>query len=289
MKIGIVTVYNSLNCGSFLQSYALQTVLTRMGHDVFFVDAKTRKPLKVTTAKVINALKSFDVSLGGYLIREYFSYYKALKLLNTVQENPDDEIWYILGSDEIWNVKRSQMRSFPIFWGEGLPLHRCISYAPSINNSKVEDLSSIPSFSNNIRHLHAVSVQDSASYLELNKLFSELPISICCDPTVLLESEDYDALDNLSISAGEYVFVYDYDRKREKENKAIVEFAKNKKMKLIVMGEQSWGDVRVPRDPYSFISLIRNANYVITGTFHGTMFSILNRKQFPSIARSKDI
>ena len=94
MKIGIVTVYNSLNCGSFLQSYALQTILEQMGYEVFFVDAKTRKPLKVTVAKAINALKRFDFSLCGYLFQEYFSYYKALKLLNKCLAESDAPATY---------------------------------------------------------------------------------------------------------------------------------------------------------------------------------------------------
>ena len=288
MKIGIVTVYNSLNCGSFLQSYALQTILNRMGYDAYFVDAKTRKPLKITVAKVMNALKKFDISLCIYFLKEYISYYKAHKLLN-IGMGPSDhgETYYILGSDEIWNVKRTQMKMFPIFWGEGLPLDKCISYAPSINNSKAEDFYNIPSFLNNIGKLHAVSVRDNISHREMKKVFPGVQISVCCDPTVLLEREDYDMLDTIA-AENEYVFVYDYDRKREKENKAIIEFAKARGLKLIVMGEQSWGDVRVPRDPYSFISFIRNAKYVITGTFHGTMFSILNGKQFASIARANN-
>lgn len=286
MKVGIVTVYNSLNCGSFLQSYALQTILEQMGYEAFFVDAKTRKPLKVTVAKAINALKKFDFSLCIYLFQEYFSYYRALKLLNVDHNTLDNkETYYVLGSDEIWNVKRLQMKEFPIFWGEGLPLDRCISYAPSINNSKADDFYDISSFQHNIRQLHAVSVRDNISYSELKKIFPELGISICCDPTVLLEKKDYDVLDK-HIGQGEFVFVYDYDRKREKENEAIIRFANEKGLKLVIMGEQSWGDVRIPRDPYSFISLIRSAKYVITGTFHGTMFSILNGKQFASIART---
>ena len=38
MKIGIITFHNALNAGAVLQAYALQTILTQLGHQVEFIN-----------------------------------------------------------------------------------------------------------------------------------------------------------------------------------------------------------------------------------------------------------
>lgn len=46
MKICIVTIYNSMNYGAFLQAYVLYNVLKKLGHEVVFLDTGARKPFK---------------------------------------------------------------------------------------------------------------------------------------------------------------------------------------------------------------------------------------------------
>ena len=285
--VGIITVYNSLNCGSFLQSYALQTILEKNGFQAYLVDTKTRKPGKVTVAKIINALKKADAGLAVYLTREFMSYQKAVKQLHIMplEEAKKRCDAFILGSDEIWNVKRTQMKKYPIFWGDGLDLSKTISYAPSVNNSKAEDLLEVPHFQDNVAALRAVSVRDKASVREIQKLLPDKEVTLCCDPTVLLEEKDYTALQS-PVSVKDYLFVYDYDRIQQAEKESILQYAREAGLKLVIMGEQNWGDLRVPRDPYTFLSMMKNAACVVSGTFHGTLFAILNGKPLAAMARS---
>ena len=46
MRIGIITPYDSANCGAFLQAYASKIFLENQGHKVFFIKWRTDKERK---------------------------------------------------------------------------------------------------------------------------------------------------------------------------------------------------------------------------------------------------
>ena len=58
--------------------------------------------------------------------------------------------------------------------------------------------------------------------------------------------------------------------------------------KVISFGEhRAWCDKTICYDPFAFISYFKNASFVVTDTFHGTIFSILYEKNFAEYGKNK--
>ena len=79
MKIGIVTLVGEFNYGNLLQSYALQTVLERMGHDVAILNRRPNRSLSLLFLRVLSFLKS--------IYSRYFFNNKDILIVNTLSEN----------------------------------------------------------------------------------------------------------------------------------------------------------------------------------------------------------
>ncbi len=282
-KVYIVTVFNSLNSGSFLQATSLYKAISGMGYDVSFLDTGARNLWKRAGIEALFMLKklNFKAAVGKFsqaskLTNELKSY-KVVKLENLV-DTPDSV--YVLGSDEIWNVARADMAKYPIFWGIGLPLERCISYAPSINTSKEEHVKKYDFVKESLEHLFAISVRDHHSY-ETLRTVTDREITEVCDPTLLLKEDSYYELKS-DRKLDNYILVYIYAKLfKDEDIQELRRFAKDKNKKLVAFGSNfSWCDVNVNGAPWDFLSYIEGADYVCTGTFHGTLFSSLFRKNF---------
>ncbi len=282
-KVYIVTVFNSLNSGSFLQATSLYKAIAGMGYDVAFLDTGARNLWKRAGLEAIFMLKKLNLkAVAGKFqqakrLTDELNKYKVVKIENLV-DTPDSV--YVLGSDEIWNVARKDMASFPIFWGIGLPLERCISYAPSINTTKEEHLKKYDFVKKSLENLFAISVRDHHSYETLKKV-TDREITEVCDPTLLLKEDSYYDLKS-SAKLDNYILVYIYAKLfKDEDIQELKRFAKEKNKKLVAFGSNfSWCDVNVNGAPWDFLAYIAGADYVCTGTFHGTLFSSLFRKNF---------
>ena len=71
---------------------------------------------------------------------------------------------------------------------------------------------------------------------------------------------------------------------------ALDTFAKRENSKIVSLSESyvKGIDINAKKDPWSFLTYYKNADYVVTDTFHGSIFSVIYRKQFISIQRGKD-
>ena len=279
-KVHIVTVYNSLNPGSFLQATSLYKAVEKLGYDVAFYKIGARSLYKSAFIESIYMLKKGDIKsmLSKFKMAALFT--KELKNYNISTTFDKDNDLFVLGSDEIWNVARKNMADYPIFWGEGLPQERCVAYAPSLNNATEEHIKKLPFVLNAMEKLHSISVRDTYS-LETLKTVTNRDIAEVCDPTLLLTKEEHEKVTK-ECAHKDYIFVYVYAKAvSEADIKAIQEFAKAKGKKLIAFGSaHKWCDENVFGTAYDFMSYINNADYVCTSTFHGTIFSIIFQKQF---------
>lgn len=85
----------------------------------------------------------------------------------------------------------------------------------------------------------------------------------------------------------DYIIVYAYRaRITPEEAEEIKAFAKRVGKKLIsVSGQMDFCDEHLSLNPFENLNLFRHADYVITDTFHGTIFSVINRKKFVTLIR----
>lgn len=285
MKICIVTVYNSLNYGSYLQAFALNQVLNEFGGEVSFLDTKARNPgiqtLSLTTRKII----SFKFSYAYFQTVKYASFKKAIKrfaICSNSETSLKEQDVFVFGSDEIWNISRKEFRDYPIFLGVGLPNSYLVSYAVSINTTKLEQIKGNKFFINALERFSKLSVRDSYT-LDTLKVVTTKNIKHVLDPTFLLSKDVYKELEEECFEKN-YILVYSYGNNlNHKKINKIKLFAESKKMRLISVGFYlEWCDQSVPASPFLFLSYIKNASFIITDTFHGTVFSIIYNKAFVS-------
>ena len=279
-KIQIVTVYNSINPGSFLQATALYHFFEKNGYEVSFMDTGARNLFTQVVLSVVYTVKRKNITQIPAKIKLGLRYKKQLDGYRVEKTHDTKNTVFVLGSDEIWNVARKDMARYPIFWGDGLPLSQCISYAPSLNNATEEDLMNYSFVQAAMNGLYAVSVRDKYSQKTLKK-YADREIEVVCDPTVLLQKSDYEKIES-RCDEKNYLLIYIYNRTiSEAEIAAICRFAREKGLKILAFNQDCpWCDKIVRGTAIDFLTYISHADYICTSTFHGTMLSAIYGKKF---------
>lgn len=278
MNITIITVYNSQNHGSFLQAKALSNLLSNYG-EVSFLDENYRKLTFINTLRIakmhLNGIKelSLCVKIVKFDISEYFRFKKCWKTLRIKSKKSDTDV-YVLGSDEIWNIRRREC-SFPSFYGYGLnkPI---ISYAPSINNASVNDFKNKKNYVDSLKNVFAVSVRDNKSKIVIDEILDR-NVDVVLDPTLL-----FDAPKVPFEYHKKYIAVYAFDNQLTNSNvEDIMKFSLDHDFDLIGAGRViPWCKMfttSIDGNPFYIYS---NASYVICSTFHGTAYAINYHKNF---------
>ncbi len=134
---------------------------------------------------------------------------------------------------------------------------------------------------NGINNLKDISVRDENSKNIIETL-SDRKAILVCDPVILYgyikEKENFNKKFN-----EKYILVYSYDNNMNKENEInnIKNFAKEHDCKIYSVGfYHEWCDKNINCDPIELLEYIRNAEYVLTDTFHGTVMSLIMNTQF---------
>ena len=195
MKIGIVTTYDEINYGAFLQAYSLQKFLEEEGYDVEMINYKSRR-YHWAELRATYPIRSPLYSLG--IFRKSLRFKKDQKNLKTSARIKDkntkiDEKYkfIIFGSDEIWNVKNCLGGIVEkYFFGVGMEAAKKIAYAASFGSTSVSD--DLPAdVIKSLRGSEAIGVRDANSKDVLRSNNIE-KVSIVIDPTFLIEQPVYE-------------------------------------------------------------------------------------------------
>lgn len=299
MKTGTITFHAPNNNGSFLQAYALQTVLKkRLGGENEIIDFYSEKQMRQYS--VFRKPKS-----GGDIGRNLISlvYYRGLKSRHErfdqmrkkhlvlskrcatekeVYEVADTYDTLICGSDQIWNTEARDYSD--AYFMAGVKKKK-ISYAASfgahiegINKEKVRK---------NISGFVHIAVREKAGKEFLKNILPDKSVELVCDPTLLLPKTEYSKLMGKENVKGPYIFMYTINYSDE-----ILQAAQklSKEMRIPVYAPftgyscikcRKYG-IRVLYDvgPAEFLWLVENATYTCSNSFHGIAFSIIFGKQF---------
>lgn len=287
-RIGVVTPYDSNNYGAYLQAFATKTVLEEAGADVAYLRFRSDVSRRALFYRDRPSKKEL-LNIGSFVVardegkRKYNAFLEAWGRFET--ESMADFITrdaYVLGSDEIWNVKHPVFRNNPVFFGYGL--HGAISYAPSVGKASAVEIKANPKCVQGMRSLRDVLVRDEKSADVVEEVTGKRP-DVVLDPTLLLNWENV-AESSLKIN-GSYILVYAYNSKNLPID-AIKSFAAAKGLKLVSVGfALDFCDEVVTPDPLGFYSLMKGAEYVFTTTFHGTIFALLAHSRFLSFPTSQ--
>ena len=281
MKIAIITLYDYYNCGSFLQAYAMQKYLKAMGHEVYFVrtqSVKRRIRRAYTTHKT-----AADIIYHTKKILTYQKAFSKLKQIKASQINRMDAV--VIGSDELWNTDNGSFNQFPFYYGVGYESVPTIVYAMSLGNGDAETFRKHDYIIPAIQSLKYIYARDKNTADSISKITGRIP-ELVCDPTLLLSRNSY-IENHKRIVKVPYILVYSYGMP-EYLNSHIQKFAKKNKLLIVTASLKSpIADVELNCSPLDFPSVINDASYIVTTTFHGSIFSVLNQKNFVVLPYAK--
>ncbi len=295
MKIGILTFHRAHNYGAVLQAYALQEILKKEGHDVEIIDYRQQYIERYKYLFLIN--KCFIKGSLYKSIRSTFYQIKNIpkkiiqkrnfidftnrnlnisKLIsNNSKEIPNNYDLYIHGSDQIWNPKMFGGQYDPVFFGNYKVLSgKKISYAASFSFEELNNQSK-QTFKHYLKNLDSISVREK-ELVSLISEFTSKTIYDVLDPTLVANINIWDKI-AIKPKEKKYVLIYQvkYNKLTEQMAQKIASI-KN----LEILDINKYGNIPIGL----YIGLFKNANYIITTSFHGTAFSIIFNKPFYSIA-----
>ena len=284
MKVGILTFHYANNYGAVLQAYGLYKAVEAMGHDVQIIDYR---PLAARRFYNRHLSKRHPIqSLQTLLYQRRFNQFRKRYLplsrtyltVEDLEQSPPQLDYIICGSDQIWNV--SSIRGFdPAFFLSFLKgsTPKRISYAATFGNA--EDLGSnkneIASLLTQFDH---ISVRDVKTQTMITELIRR-PSTHVLDPCFLT---NYGIITPPRVIPHHYILFY--SRIKNKFLTQVVQYLQRKlQLPIFSIDLSIDGTTRLQPSPLGWISLMQYADYVITDSFHGTCFSIINQKQFVTI------
>ena len=312
MKVDIITRHSVPNYGSLLQSYATQKTIEEMGFESEIINY-TRYEERYRN--LVNSLikgKKWDkniITRAIYKIIQTPNYAKMYKKFEKYRKNflkesnlvygnlqelkdnvPEADV-YCSGSDQIWG-KIGTLEYVEAYFLKFIEnkQKKCISYSSSFGKEKIDG-----NLEKNIKELlknySDILVREDTAKKILKKQGFE-NVEQVLDPTLLLNKEQWEKLANkVKLKYNKYVLVYQlHDNK--KFDKYAKEFAKRAGLKLLRISPSIYHITRSGKliylpDQYKFLSLFQNAEYILTDSFHATVFSIIFNKKFVDILPGK--
>ena len=319
--VGLKLAFKTTNYGAQLQAFATQQVLEKMGYTTEVIDLmhndflavhsfgpgylrnmvqgfKKKRILKKTRVNIEDKLyqenrEERKKAMQNFLItrflnvKPFFSYKDLIESARKMDA-------VLIGSDQIWGPGAcyDKMASLD-FAPKGV---RRISYATSLGVSEYPKYCWYMSrrMWNKMDYL---SVREKTGASIIKQICGDIPVEVVVDPTYLLTKEEWETLIPVKqMISGGYVFCYFLGNDDEIRHCA-KEFAQKQGLPLVsVLSNESFSEydqqfadkLVLGASPEDFINWIRGASYVITDSFHGLAFSVINEKQFFISYRKRD-
>ena len=308
--------YKSINYGGVLQAYALCRVLNNLGYTSEQIKyiwdkgliprskfAKYKKSLRhlLSKALTISMKKCSKMIFSKRHTKELekLKYRKAAfasfadKYVPVSTEVYDDKTisnankhydCFITGSDQVWGT-------YSIDNGYSLQFadknKKKVAYAVSGLKTNLEKPEK-ECFEKIVPEFDAISVREK-HMVDLLQSMTSRKIEYVLDPTLLLTKSDWDLVCSDYKIDEEYVFCY-FLGESKKQRKLAIEFARKKRLKTVFLpylkgtytsADYKTGDYQLyDASPADYISLIKNASYVFTDSFHTCVFSSIYNKEF---------
>ncbi len=295
-KIGIITFYKSDNLGAVLQAYALEECIRKKGYSaeiIQYSDLKKKEKKMNTVKKVLHnfwyhtlkrkILKDKKwVSVQNFINKnDSLSeqvYYSSAEINN----HPPHYDVYITGSDQVWNDSIT---------GEDDSFY--LSFAPE-KATKISYGSSCGSIKGLLKNKEkkamllsrydAVAVRESNLVSALKNEFN-IDAQLVLDPTLLLRPADWESVLSQSKKAlkGNYILCYIMPGDKVIETgiaQIAKELSRQTGYRIVRLGLKDKDRLKFRKDdifdagPAEFVRLIADAEYVVTNSFHGSVFSI---------------
>lgn len=304
MKIGIMTFWESINnYGQILQLFAMQSYLTKIGHSPFLIPYhRVPPPVKMslfTRLFRLNPISSYrrkryeriKVLSEVQDLKRQFSQFKK-QFINFGQEEyyslsdliarPPIADVYVTGSDQVWN-NSFQVSAEAFLLGFGDSRIKRVAFAASFGKRKL-DTTTEKLFKKYIHKFSAVGIREKSG-LEICNTLGYRNAKWVLDPTFLFTKSEWEELLGINfvrnVSSPKTVFIYTLGNSEIVEKELFINYAKSLEgfVTLHATANNDSSGSLFPTIP-EWVSYIGSSELVITTSFHGMVFCLINNTKF---------
>jgi len=297
MKIGIVTLPLKNNYGGVLQNWALQQVLMDMGHDPITLDAYIRYPMTrylMSTIlsycyQIVGKKRAFQPrpynnricsKFTGRFIRKHIKMTKPMIDYTSSLVKDFNLEAIIVGSDQVWRPKyqKGDIEDMFLRFAFDDDIIRVV-YGASFGVDSWEFSEKQTSICKElIKKFDAISVREDGGRVLCDR-YLNVKASHVLDPTLLIDTNRYKELcKKCTVDTSNTIVVYCLDNFNENRER-FEKIANDNNLKLKMFTADSNISISVEQ----WLALFRDASFIVTDSFHGTIFSIIFQKPFFTI------
>ena len=300
-KVGIITLNGYFNFGNRLQNYALQRFLKNLDSNIYSetiwyeklslkLDEKLTRYVNIRNyvfnkhgfRKFINSGRyMFDV-IREYNFKKFNDRYINSAFDYKIKKDLNDRYdYFIVGSDQVWNPHYVNLKNEFLQFADR---NKRIAYAASFGVSEIKH-DKFDIVKKGLEGIDYISVREQAGAKIIRELTGK-DVPVLVDPTLLLTVEEWEKVMERPAwyKDEKYILVYFLSKMPDKIKKDINELAKLYNLQIIDLTNNANIDYYCS-PPSEFLYLIKNCSLMYTDSFHGTVFSILNKRPFVTCSR----
>lgn len=318
-KVALLTLdSHSYNYGGALQQYALFSTINSLGFDCEIIDydlnsevamfsykrnfryltfGKLKKKASNSFKSLLSRNQNEDIKKIIKLRHDSFEIFRTRYIFlsrkyskNGLMANQKQYRAFVCGSDQIWNPELCYPSFFLDFVNNDI---RKIIYAASLGKAELRNIEK-NTYKEYLTKLNYISVREDQAKSIINHIVSNKDVKVVLDPTLLIDSEEWKKIaGNDALIKERYVFCYYLELNQEKRA-ASIEFSKSHGVKLVSIPflhekynkfDDGFSKYTDPIGPIEFLNLILYADYILTDSYHASVFSILFNKPFRVFGR----
>jgi hypothetical protein len=310
LNIAILTQPLKNNYGGIIQNYALQKVLSNMGHQTVTINRKSgdsRPKIKILVSLfkalflkyILKQKKPTHLDYNKIAEHNYIFLSKYINLSPVIEStsilaeyfNIENFNAVVVGSDQVWRpVYSPNIFNYFLDFLQNTPSIKKVAYAASFGTEEWEYTTEQSNVcSKLIQQFDGVAVREVSGIKLCSENLNRNDAVSVLDPTLLLNAEDYSVLiGQPKKKIGLFTYVLDVSVEKNKfiSNCSLdlnLEIHTNQAKYKITSSEGKKMEDYVIPPIEGWLQGFRDAEFVITDSFHGTVFSILNQKPFFAI------
>ncbi|ENM3742943.1 polysaccharide pyruvyl transferase family protein [Vibrio cholerae] len=296
--VGVVTMHKVINYGSFLQAYATQCIIEKLGYKCEIIDYDFPNEWHLDRGvcgstgirrKISNIIHKFGLKAGhrkkikiNRAVNRYLNLSKRYKNPYEIKNSPPIYDIYITGSDQTWNPKHT--KGDDTFLLKFAPENaKKISFSASIAGKNLNEEYHL-SFKELLNQYDHISIRDSGGNAIMKDLIGK-DVRVTLDPTLMLNRKEWSEFaknSKLNLPKNGYIIFYlithsfdvtPYIYKLLKElqvNTGLKVYSFSKIPSSFGISHETCSDISVE----DFIELFEKSSYVVTSSFHGTAFAV---------------
>lgn len=297
-RVGLLTLQLSTNYGGILQMLALHDAIKQEGGDPVVLDKRARpETLRARLSPILARIPMQDlrgIRSKAMTTRAHRRFFESHidQISRPVHSSTDIEqeierlgiSTMVVGSDQVWRMDYqkdgNELNYFLDFGGKKL---RRVAYAASFGHGNWIFPARTEEIRDRLSRFDAISVREQSGQTVCAEVFGRDDAQFVLDPTLLHDAEYYGMMMAPEPEHPPCVLVYVLDRQKEALQMAEKIAAQHGNLPVRVLSPTAREFTSIP----NWLSAFKSAEFVVTDSYHGSIFSIIFQRPFLTLLNSQ--